>query len=34
MAATSTLCWALLWLNPGDHLRASDLLAKLLAGEP
>jgi hypothetical protein len=29
-----TLCWALLWLNPGDHLGASDLLAKLIAGEP
>ena len=29
-----TLCWGLLWLNPGDHLGASDLLAKLIAGEP
>ena len=29
-----TLCWALLWLNPGDHLGASGLLAKLIAGEP
>jgi hypothetical protein len=28
------LCWALLWLNPGDHLGARDLLAKLTAGEP
>ena len=28
------LCWGLLWLNPGDHLGASDLLAKLIAGEP
>jgi len=29
-----TLCWGLLWLNPGDHHGASDLLAKLIAGEP
>jgi hypothetical protein len=29
-----TLCWGLLCLNPGDHLGASDLLAKLIAGEP
>ena len=29
-----TLCWALLWLNPGDHLGASELLSKLIAGEP
>jgi hypothetical protein len=29
-----TLCWAPLWLNPGDHLGASGLLAKLIAGEP
>ena len=29
-----TLCWGLLWLNPGDHLGASDLLAKLIVGEP
>jgi hypothetical protein len=28
-----TLCSALLWPNPGDHLGASDLLAKLIAGE-
>ena len=26
-----TLCWALLWLNPGDHLGASDLLAERIA---
>jgi hypothetical protein len=29
-----TLCRGLLWLNPGDHLGASDLLAKLMAGDP
>ena len=29
-----TICWGLLWLNPGDHLGASDLLARLIAGEP
>jgi hypothetical protein len=25
------LCWALLWLNPGDHLGAAELLAKIVA---
>jgi hypothetical protein len=34
LGQAETLCWALLWLSPGDHLGASDLLAKLIAGEP
>ena len=25
------LCWALLWLNPGDHLGAAELLPKIVA---
>jgi hypothetical protein len=29
-----TLCWAPFWLNPGDHLGASELLAKLIGGAP
>jgi hypothetical protein len=24
-------CWALLWLNPGDHLGAAELLPKIVA---
>ena len=27
------LCWALLWLNPGDHLGAAELLLRIIAGE-
>jgi len=25
------LCWALLWLNPGDHLGVAELLPKIIA---
>ncbi|HXV04341.1 MAG TPA: hypothetical protein VFP23_00345 [Solirubrobacterales bacterium] len=31
--AAEALCRALLWLNPGDHLGASELLPQLIAGE-
>lgn len=29
-----TLCWALLWLNPGDNQGARDLLPEITAGAP
>jgi hypothetical protein len=29
-----TLCWALLWLNPGDNQGASSLLPEIAAGTP
>ncbi len=29
-----TLCWALLWLNPGDNQGAAELLSEIAAGEP
>jgi hypothetical protein len=28
------LCWALLWLNPGDHLGAPELLPNVIARRP
>jgi hypothetical protein len=28
------LCWALLWLNPGDQVGAAELLPRIAAREP